>query len=88
MRIFVVNYQEMINSFNERLKDTEQIPHDSILLTNINGLFQNFLPTIKNSENILDKIIVDIISPLEQKEFIPLGINKLHMGTLPLIKKD
>ena len=66
MRIFVVNYQEMINSFNERLKDTEQIPHDSILLTNINELFQNFLSTIKNSENILDKIIVDIISPLEQ----------------------
>lgn len=30
----------------------------------------------------------EIISPLEQKEFIPLGINKLHMGTLPLIKKD
>ena len=29
----------------------------------------------------------EIISPLEQKEFIPLGINKLHMGTLPLIKK-
>lgn len=28
----------------------------------------------------------EIISPLEQKEFIPLGINKLHMGTLPLIK--
>ena len=28
-----------------------------------------------------------ILSSVEQKEFIPIGINKLHMGVLPLIKK-
>jgi len=65
-QIFVENYQEIINNFQLKLQNTEVIAHDSILLTNINGLFQNFLPIMKNIENILSKIVVDIISPLEQ----------------------
>ena len=65
-QIFVENYQEIINNFQLKLQNTEVIAHDSILLTNINGLFQNFLPIMKNTENILSKIIIDIISPLEQ----------------------
>ena len=88
LRIFVENYKEMINSFNERLKDTEQIPHDSILLTNINGLFQNFLPTIKNSENILDKIIVDIISPLEQYKSTQHSIYQDNLFRLGAVIKE
>ena len=88
LRIFVENYKEMINLFNERLKDTEQIPHDSILLTNINGLFQNFLPTIKNSENILDKIIVDIISPLEQYKSTQHSIYQDNLFRLGAVIKE
>ena len=65
-QIFVENYQESINSFKEKLKNPDIIAHDSILLTNINGMFQNFLPIMKNTENVLSKIIIDIISPLEQ----------------------
>ena len=33
------------------------------------------------------KFYNEVISDIEKKEFIPLGINKLHLGVLPLIKK-
>ena len=66
MKIFVHNFTSLINAFQKHLSIPQQIFYESILITNMNGMYNYFLSIMEKSNNIITKIVNDIISPLEQ----------------------
>ena len=66
MKIFVHNFNSLINVFQKNLSIPQQIFYESILITNMNGMYNYFLSIMEKSNNIITKIVNDIISPLEQ----------------------
>ena len=66
MKIFVHNFNSLINVFQKNLSIPKQIFYESILITNMNGMYNYFLSIMEKSNNIISKIVNDIISPLEQ----------------------
>ena len=66
MKIFVHNFTSLINAFQKHLSIPQQIFYESILITNMNGMYNYFLSIMEKSNNIISKIVNDIISPLEQ----------------------
>ena len=66
MKIFVHNFNSLINVFQNILSIPKQIFYESILITNMNGMYNYFLSIMEKSNNIISKIVNDIISPLEQ----------------------
>ena len=66
MKIFVDNFNGIIQNFKKQLINNDEILYESILLTNMNGMYDYFLSIMNNSGNLISRIINDIISPLEQ----------------------
>ena len=66
MKIFVENFNLIISNFQKQLANPQQILYESILITNMNGMYNYFLSIMENSRNLMNRIVNDIISPLEQ----------------------
>jgi len=66
MKIFVHNFNQIINTFQKQLTIPKEVFYESILITNMNGMYNYFLSIMEKSNNIISKIVNDIISPLEQ----------------------
>ena len=66
MKIFVDNFNIIIQNFKKQLLNNNELLYESILLTNMNGIYNYFLSIMDNSGNLISRIINDIISPLEQ----------------------
>ena len=66
MKIFVENFNLIISNFQKQLANPQQILYESILITNMNGMYNYFLSIMENSGNLMNRIVNDIISPLEQ----------------------
>ena len=66
MKIFVDNFNGIIQKFKKQLLYNDEKLYESILLTNLNGMYDYYLSIINNSDNLILRIMNDIISPLEQ----------------------
>ena len=67
-KIFARTYQEEVTIFEERLKEHEEkykIIEDSILSANLIGIYECFRQCNKNTENLMSKIINELINPYE-----------------------
>ena len=52
MKIFVHNFNSLINVFQKNLSIPKQIFYESILITNMNGMYNYFLSIMEKSNNI------------------------------------
>ena len=67
-KIFTRTYQEEVTIFEERLSDHEskyKNIDDSILSANLIGIYDCFRQCNKNTENLMNKIVNELISPYE-----------------------
>ena len=75
------NYQEKLHNFDfNKSPFVSELPYKSIFVDT-----QKIAYKVKGNYVLLSKKIIS--NEVEKKEFIPIGINKLHMGELPLLLK-
>ena len=66
LKSYTITTKDLINLLKEKLKIPENHPsrlHESILLTNIIGIYDSFQSYILNIDNFISKMKTDIIDP-------------------------
>ena len=76
---FIKNFKN-ISIFEEKkgkeVKDNTALIYESILLTGLTGIYDTFQVCINNIKNIMDKIEIGIIKPLDEFRFEQLKLYK------------
>ena len=87
---FIKNFKN-ISIFDEKkgkeVKDNTALIYESILLTGLTGIYDTFQVCINNIKNIMDKIEIGIIKPLDEFRFEQLKLYKNDLGKIKEINK-
>ena len=90
-KIFTQTYQEEVKVFEERLKEHEEkykIIEDSILSANLVGIYDCFRQSNKNTENLMGKLINELINPYEMFRNTQFTIYQNNINELRELNKN
>ena len=90
-KIFTQTYQEEVKVFEERLKEHEEkykIIEDSILSANLVGIYDCFRPSNKNTENLMGKLVNELINPYEMFRNTQFTIYQNNINELRELNKN
>ena len=90
-KIFTQTYQEEAKVFEERLKEHEEkykIIEDSILSANLVGIYDCFRQSNKNTENLMGKLINELINPYEMFRNTQFTIYQNNINELRELNKN
>ena len=90
-KIFTQTYQEEVKVFEERLKEHEEkykIIEDSILSANLVGIYDCFRQSNKNTENLMGKLVNELINPYEMFRNTQFTIYQNNINELRELNKN
>ena len=90
-KIFTQTYQEEAKVFEERLKEHEEkykIIEDSILSANLVGIYDCFRQSNKNTENLMGKLVNELINPYEMFRNTQFTIYQNNINELRELNKN
>ena len=90
-KIFTQTYQEEVKVFEERLKEHEEkykIIEDSILSANLLGIYECFRQSNKNTENLMGKLVNELINPYEMFRNTQFTIYQNNINELRELNKN
>ena len=90
-KIFTQTYQEEVKVFEERLKEHEEkykIIEDSILSANLVGIYECFRQSNKNTENLMGKLVNELINPYEMFRNTQFTIYQNNINELRELNKN